>query len=63
MVGIRIQIGEQYEGGYGLNEGIEICNALIANGMVDYLNANVGEVATCVLYECVSKRDFIAFSV
>ena len=61
VVAIRIQIDEQYEGGYGLNEGIEICNALIANGMVDYLNANVGEVATCVLCGCVSKREFIAF--
>ena len=61
VLGIRIQIDECFEGGYGLDEGITICNALTADKMVDFLNLNSGEVATYVYTLKYSLCIFMCF--
>jgi hypothetical protein len=41
-VGVRLNADELYEGGYGLDEGLEIARALETSGTIDYLHVVVG---------------------
>jgi 2,4-dienoyl-CoA reductase-like NADH-dependent reductase (Old Yellow Enzyme family) len=41
-VGIRMNMDELYEGGYGVDEGIEIAKSLEATGQVDYFHGVMG---------------------
>jgi 2,4-dienoyl-CoA reductase-like NADH-dependent reductase (Old Yellow Enzyme family)/thioredoxin reductase len=41
-VGVRINMDEMFEGGYDLDEGIEIARALQATGHVDYFHGVIG---------------------